>query len=396
MKRNICITGICVVLLMLSGGYLYGGQTTGVTDNSIKVGCLVDLTGPASFLGRATNVSTESYFKYLNDKGGVNGRNIKYIGEDHGYQPAKSVAAMKKLVFRDKIFAICFSWGSVTTYAIVNEVQREKIPTIFYGNSEPIFKPFKRYFFSFLTTLYREAFTITDYIVTDMKAKEPKFACIYQDDEYGKSGLRGFKAAAKAYGVKWVGEASYKRGALDFTSQVLKLKKAGADYIALASVTREAAGVLREADKLGWHPYFFGTSAATDEKLLELAGKAAKGYMGSTYVVAWHEDIPRMKKVRKTILKYHGTLKGMTHTATTAWVGSMLFSEGLKRAGRSLTREGLVDALETIKDFESGGLMTPITWGPERREGGIGSRILKADLKKKVFVPVTGWKIPNY
>jgi len=395
MKWNFYIAAVCIILLVSSGSYLYGGQTTGLTDKSIKIGSLVDLTGPSSFLGRGANVGAESYFKYLNDNGGVNGRKFIYVAEDNKYQPATAVAGLKKLIYRDKIFAICFSWGTVSTLAITKDVKKEKIPTIYVGNSEAMFNPFRRYVFSYLTTLHKQAFTVADYLVNNMKAKDLKFACINQDDEFGRSGLRGFKKAAEVYGAKWVGDAHYKRGALDFSSQILKLKKAGANYVYMASVTREASGILREAKKLDWHPQFFGASPSTDSKVFELAGKATKGYMGCTYVVGWHEDIPAMDEMRKAILKYHGKLKGMNDHTTNTWVGAMLISEGMKRAGRNLTRDGLVDAMETIKDFNPNGLMTPITWGPKLREGGIGTRIVKADFEKKVFVPVTGWIIPS-
>jgi len=396
MKRNVYIIGICVILLLSSGGYLYGGQTTGVTDKSIKIGCLVDLTGPSSFLGRSANTGAESYFKYINDRGGIHGRKVMYVAEDNKYQPATAVAGLKKLVYRDKIFAICFSWGTVSTLAITNDVERDKIPTIYVGNSESMLNPLRPYIFSFLTTYYRQAFTVADYIVNTMKAKDLRFACIYQDDETGKSGLRGFKKAAKLNGAKWVGEAPHKRGAINLTPQVLSLKKAGATFIYLPSVTRQAATILKEAKKLDWHPQFFGASATTDKKVLELAGNASKGYMGCTYVVGWHEEIPGLDKVRRAVLKYHGTLKGMTDHTGSAWAGAMLISEGLKRAGRSLTRDGLVHALETIKDFDPDGLMPPVTWGPNRREGQIGTRILKLDFERKIFEPVTGWIIPEY
>jgi len=396
MKKNFYITAICIILLVSSGSYLYGGQTTGLTDESMKIGCLADLTGPSSFLGRGANVGAMSYFKYINDEGGINGRKIIYIAEDNKYQPATAVAGLKKLVYRDKIFATCFSWGTVCALATAKDVKKEKIPTLFFGMGEEIFTPFRRYMFTYQTTYYREAFTIADYIVNNLKAKDMRFACMHQDGSVGRGGSKGFKEAAKLYGAKWVGETHHKRGALDFTSEVLKLKKAGANFVFLATVTREAAGVLREADKLDWHPQFFGATGCIDEKVLELAGKSAEGYSGAIDVVSWHEDTPGMKKVKKAVLKYHGTFEEMSALTTNAWVGAMLFSEGLKRAGRGITRDGLVDALETIKNFDPDGLMPPVTWGPNRREGQIGSRIVKADLEKKMLVPVTKWTIPEY
>jgi len=396
MKRNVYMIAVCVIMLLFSGGYLYAGDTTGVSEKKIKIGSNIDLTGPSSFLGRGANVAAESYFRYINDRGGINGRKIKYVIEDNQYKPVAAVAALKKLIFRDKVFGLCFSWGTVTTLAIANDVQREKIPALYIGGSESIFNPFRRYIFSYNTGASKMGSTVADYIVNDMKPKVMRFACIYQDDEMGRRGLQGFKQAAIKHGAKWVGEEKYKRGALDFSSQVIKLKKAGANYIFLASVTREAAGILREAQKLDWHPQFFGISASIDKKVIELAGAATKGYKGCTFIVGWDEDIPGMVKARKTIMKYHGTLKGMSEYTNNGWVGAMLFSEGIKRAGRSLTREGLVKALESMKDFDPDGLMPPVTWGPNRREGQIGARILKVDFEKKVPVPVTGWRIPEY
>jgi len=396
MLKKVLLLCVGVVFMLSYSDLLHAKKTRGVTDKTINIGSSVDLTGPSSFLGRGASVGTEAYFKYINDQGGINGRKIKYIPEDNTYQPATAVAALKKLIYRDKILALCFSWGTVTTLAIADALKRDNVPAIFYGLSEAPFTPFRRHLFVPLTTGYRQSIGMADYIMKELKPKDAKFACIYQDDEFGKSGLRGFKKGAEHYGVKWVGEVNYKRGSLDFSSQILKLKKTGATHVCLASVIREGSGILREAKKLDWHPNFFGNAAMTEPKLLELAGDSAEGFIGASYQIGWEEDTPRIKKLKRTIIKYRGNLKGMSGDfAVSGWAEAVIMTEGLKRAGKDLTADKLITALESMKNFDPDGLIPPVTWGPDRREGGVGVRLLKVDLANKALVPITGWIMPE-
>jgi len=393
MKRSLLITAIITVLLVSFGSSIYGGNITGVTEKTVKIGSDIDLTGPSGVQGIGCNIGIESYFNYVNDSGGIHGRKIEYVVEDNGYQPAKAVAAMKKLLYRDKVFAP-FTWGTVCILAVANEVKKENVPIIGIAASDAYHKPFRPHIFSFLVSQQRQAIAVADYIFNTMKPKDLRLGCLYQDDEYGRSGVRGLKAAAKRYGIELVETAGFKRDAVNHTSQIIQVKRAGANYVYIGTVIRHASGILKEANKLGWHPQFFGNHGSSDRKVIELAGEAARGYMGCRYITDLDDTASGVSKVRDMILKYHKSLKRTGGLTIAGWVGAMLMSEGLKRSGRDLTRDGLMDAFETMKSFDPDGLMPPLTWGPKRREGGRGVRIAKADLEKKVFVPVTDWIVP--
>ena len=394
MKRSVVITAFIAVVLVSFGSGLYAGETTGITNNTIKIGNNIDLTGPSSVQGIGANIGTESFFRYVNDQGGIHGRKVKYFVEDNGYQPATAVASIKKLLHRDKIFAT-LSWGTVTTLAIVNDVTREKVTTFCLAESEALFTPYKRYLFSFLPSQYRQAGAVVHYMVKTMRPKDLRLGILYQDDEYGRSGLRGIRDAAKRNGIELIGEVSFKRSALNFTSQILQMKKRGANYVYIGTYIRNAANLLKEAKKLGFHPQFFGNHSAFEAKVIELAGEASRGYMGCRYVEDLHEKTTGIAKVRKAISKYKGSLKKTGGLTVPGWAGAMILSEGLKKAGRDITKEGLIDALETIKNFNPDGLMPPITFGPMQREGAKGVRIVKVDIENKILVPVSDWIVPT-
>jgi len=395
MKKRIIVLFIGIVFLFSFPNLIHAGKTRGLTDQTITIGSIMDLTGPASFIMRGTSAGAESYVKYINDQGGINGRKIRYIVEDNTYQPATAVAALKKLVYRDKIFALCLSGGTVCVLAMADAVKRDDVPTMCYSGSEAVYTPFRRHLFSAQTSNERYGIGVAEYIIKELKPKSPRFASIYQDDEFGKSGLRGFRKAAKFYGVEWVGEKPYKRGALDFTSQVISLKNAGANYVYLSSLIREGSGILREAKKLNWHPIFSGFSGMSLGKLFELAGDSADGFIGSRDVAGWEEDTPGVRKIKETIMKYRGNLEGMHSHTNVGWELTMLMTEGLKRAGKGLTTDNLIRALESIKNFDPDGLAAPVTWGRNRREGAIGLKLMKADVANKAFVPITGWIMPE-
>jgi len=390
MKKGLLLC-IAVVFVISYSNILHAEKTSGVTGNTVKIGCVVDLTGPSSFPGRGANIGAETYFSHINDQGGVNGRKIKYLVEDNTYQPATAVAAFKKLIHRDGIFAVCFSWGTVTTLATANSIKRSQTPTIYYGNSEAIFNPPRHYLFSYQTSNYSQGQVIANYIVNTLKSKELKFGSIYQDDEFGRSSLRGFKDSAKTFGAEWVGEQHYKRGAISFTSQLLAMKKTGCTHLFLGSIPREGASILREAGRIGWSPNFYGNSAMTINKLLELSGNSAEGYIGVSAVLGWNENNDAVKKVKDIILKYRKNLDGLSNHTLMAWAGAMLMTEGINKAGKNLTTNNLIGGLEAIKGFNPDGLISPITWGPNQRDGGKGVRIIKADVEKKALVPISGW-----
>jgi len=389
---------LALILIFMGGTYAYAKGVPGVSKDKIKLGHFGDLTGPAAFIGNLLVNTTNAFYNNLNDRGGIHGRKIKFIPEDNKYDPVRTVAAVKYLITKHDVFAIHNVYGSTPCAAVFPIIEKEKIPVFpTFATSTTMYTPPKRYLFSMVAVASDEAKIVVDYIRKDMKAKNPRLAICYQDDEWGKDGRKGMEKAASEYGLKLVADESYKRGSVDLSSQVVKFKMAKAEYIFYIGFAPNFATLMKECKKMGISPKFFGDVATVTPQTLELAGEASRNSMYVIHSAMPQENVPGMTEMKSILKKYRPDLERIDPLMTVAWAGGIALAEVIKRAGRDLTREGLVNAAESLRGFETGGLVPPITYGPTSqgpisRKGLHALRVLKADIDKMIFVPITGWR----
>lgn len=255
--------------------------------------------------------------------------------------------------------------------------------------------PVKRYVFTVKDTYENGAKIAVDYIMKDMNAKNPIIGIVRLDNDSGKMGANGVKEAAKHYGVKYHEEA-IAAGAIDSTSQVLNMKRAEADYVVMPGSDGTAITFLRDARKLGYKPkIFIGTLFSNSEVIVKTAGKGTENFICENPFVSWGDKSPGMKKMMEITERY-APGKEQPVDYTLGWVKGMVFAEGMKRAGKNLNSESLVEGIEGMKDFDTGGLTGPITYGPDYHKGGSFTRFLKADVEKGTLIPITGWRKPSF
>ena len=383
-----------VLLMGLWSHSTYAEEVRGVTDHTIKFGIIGDMTGPAVATWFPMIEGVRNHFRHVNDQGGIHGRKVKVIAEDSRISIARALAAFKKLAYRDRVIAF---WGPGSTseiFALFSQIEKEKMPDMSPSPSEGLLKPFKRYVF-LLAALYDEQVGVMmDYIKNDLEAKDPRIAVVYTDNESGKTVLRSVRKYTKLYGLNLVSEQVLNFGAVDATSQVLNLKRAKADYIIQLAIIQVAACLLRDARKYSLDATFFATMYGCDEDTVKLAGKASKKFIGAHCFSPWYEESPGVVKMRDVSLKYQ---PGKTHNRyyTQGWVAAMLFTDAMKRAGKDLTSEKLVDRLEEIKDFDTKGLCGPITFTSKNHKALDSVKLYKADVEKALLIPVTGWRRPS-
>jgi branched-chain amino acid transport system substrate-binding protein len=389
------ITGmvICIAAFLTLGFLPALGSEQGVTENSVKVGATLDMTGPIAFVGKVLTDGMNVYFSSVNDEGGIHGRKIAQIVEDHGYNPSRAVAAAVKLNDGDHVFAIVGGMGAPTTLAMVPVLEKAGLPLIGIGGFSTAFaSPPKKLVFQLLT-IYDDQMRIgLDYIVKDLGVKKPKLGMIYQDDDFGSDCLNGFEKQAKMYGIPISSTVSYKRGTLDFNPQVVRMMNAGIEYCVLATVYRETAAVVKEAAKLGWKPTFIVSAAAADAITLKLSGPACEGLLGVAVGELPDSQRPGWKEYLEKTKKYGKTEPGFYHSV--GYLCAKVFCEGLKRTGKNLTRDNFIDAMNGIKDFNTG-VGPNITFGPDLRVGAHSGFVVKADSKKESFEKLTDWREPR-
>ena len=359
-------------------GSLKTGPGVDASNKTIRVGDLTALSGPAAALGKPVAAGHTAYFEAFNARGGIDGWTIELAVEDTGYQPQQHVQAYNAL---KGDIAILNSFGSPTTKAIQPLFQREKLVTIpasfdsIWGD-DPTVAP--------VGTPYSiDVANALDY-VTEAGAKKLKIGIVYQNDEYGADGLRGFDAAKQALGFTDAGRQSYKPGDTDFTAQVQKLKAAGAEAVVVTALPSATGPIVGTAATLGFTPQWILQGPSYIEQLITedgtVAGKptpvaaALEGAIVTSFSAPWGaDDAPGMEQLIADQKRFAAEQTPSIYFAL-AYAQGKVVEEIVRKAIESgdLTREGILEAKENLGQVDLGGITPAVTYtakgGPPSRE----------------------------
>ena len=394
------VSAVIFAVVFLFKARLHAEEVRGVTNDTIKVGIMVDLTGPASNDIRPLYIGLKTVYKHINDSGGIHGRKIKLFIEDDRYSVLAAVAAFKKLIFKDKVLYLQGPSGSSLLVALMRRAEKHKVPMVNITVGERIIKPFKRYSFTG-TSLYRDQQGVVfDYLMKDLKLKSPRIAFVYPDNEYGKRALYAARRNAENYGLRLVDEEVLNVGEVDATSIIMNLKRAKPDYVINQGYVITTIAFFKDAKKYKFKTKYIGTYGACTEDAIKMLKGSGITYYGNHCFSSWYEEGPGIARLRKITLKYFpGTDKQYAKLYpkfyTTGWLNSSIYVEALKRAGRDLNSETLIDALESFREVDFGGISGPITYTSHSHKANSHSRMYKADIDKGVFVSLTGWRRPS-
>ncbi|MFH1625289.1 MAG: ABC transporter substrate-binding protein, partial [Pseudomonadota bacterium] len=368
MKRlsSLLFTLLLICLLCAGTRLGYAGEARGVTDDIIKIGIILDQTGVAACIAVPVTNGSKTYFQNINDRGGINGRKVKIIVEDDRYTISGAIAAFKKLIFRDEVLSVLFTGGTGQTFALMQQIEKHKVPVISVSLADGLVSPVRRYVFT-PTASYDDTIKLSvDYIMKDLKAKNPKIAFVYPDNEFGKNGLRATEKYLLNYNLKFSNKTVLNFGEIDATSQALILKRENPDYILLHEAVGAILTFFQAAKRYGLRSKVFGSFYVSDEINIEAVGDAMKDALAVSPIGYWSDDTLGMAQLREITKKYYPETKRMIRSYTQGWVTSMICAEGLRRAGRNLNPDTLVEAYETFKDFSSGGIAGPVSYSKNK------------------------------
>lgn len=331
-------------------------KTQGVTDTEIVIGTHMDLSGPIKSWGVPASSGMKLAVEQINAAGGINGRKIKLILEDDSYDPKKAVLQTQKLIELDKAFSIVSAMGSATTLAPMPLVQGAGLTHLFpITAAEFTFKmdpakPEDRLKFNMFSPYYDTMRLGIKYVMEKNGIKKP--CIVYQDDEMGKNFTDAYSDQLKDLKVPEATRVSFKRGATDFNSQVARMKADGCDLVALGSVVRETVGIVTAARKLGWTPLYVVSSPSYVPDLHELGKEAAEGIYGVGQTEIFYSDTAtgKVKEFIEAYRKMFGIDPNLQ--STSGYDGAMAFAFYAGLAGKNLTTNSLIAAMESGKVFE--------------------------------------------
>ncbi len=362
---------------LLSASPARAAPVPGVTDTEITIGITGPLSGPAAAWGTIA-LASEAYAKYVNDNGGVHGRKLKIILKDDGYNPGRAVANMNEM--KDQVFAVIGTVGTAVLNANKDLVAEAGLPLVYPLGNVQVFAKQPKEKIRTVFQVYPDYTDETEWLVQQAARLEgvKKFGFFGQNDDYGKGGLEGVKKGlAKVPGASLAGEVFYEVTDRELGTHALKMKESGAEAVILYSTATHAAGLVKEMAKVGYRPKLFASFTLYDrDTMFRLLGDLWEGAYFDSAIALRGE--PAADKLIEIVTKIDPKLKGREGFCVQGAADILVLTEGLKRAGRDLTREKFLKAMETIKDYNEDGLTAPITFGPDRHHGLNTVRLMRA------------------
>ena len=358
----------------------------GVTDTEIRIGQWGPQTGPAALWGAVAR-GTGCYFDMINAEGGIHGRKITYFLRDDGYMAPRTKAIAKELVDNKQIFAFACGVGTANGMAVKKYLNNKRVPWVgpATGSTHFAFPPTK-YLFALYPLYIDEASILINYAVKVMGKK--RIAFFYQNDDYGKEGLLGAQLALEKFDMKLVAAVSAEPLDTDLSSHAMKLKKANPDCILMWVLPKHGAIILGTSAKIGLKTQWMTTSTLSDVPIMYKISKGLfKGVIFDTFGVLPDSQHPLMKKYKEAHDKFTPKDRwGIFFYAGFIFAEPMV--EGLKRAGRNLTADSFVKAMESLKDFQ--GIGPKISFEPKQRQG-TRSMFLAEVLEGGKIKPLSDW-----
>ena len=355
----------------------------------IVLGGSIPMTGVFAFAGIGINAGIQDYVKIVNDAGGIKGRKLRYVPEDTGYKVDASVAAFKKITSSNKVNLY---YGDSTGFSKTINPELERSGQMLMAGASfatEINNP-QKYPYQFLVGPdYTEMVGI---LLKHIAKTKPgaKVAFVYSDSEFGRDPIDESREAAKKLGLTVAVEIMTPPGSVDVSGEVIKLRRADPDFtIFHGYVLAPIPEFVTQAKKLGMKSQFMGTFWTMDNSMVMKMGEAADGFMG-VMPFRYHYDTegksPMLEKIRQMRPEYQST------AYMQGFLTAMLMTEAAKRtldAGKPLDGKNMKAALNTIKNFDTGGIIgTPITIKGNSIPVG---RIYKADTKQQKMLPASDW-----
>jgi branched-chain amino acid transport system substrate-binding protein len=354
-RRAATLAG-ALVLATAAGAVAGTSVDPGVTATTVKLGGTVPLSGEAAAFG-AVGPGAKAYFDYVNAAGGVNGRRIEYVFYDDAYNPAQTVQLTRRLVEQDTVFAVFNSVGTANNLAIREYLNARHVPQLYVGDgSASIGGTPKRYPWTmgFLQSYRGEGAVYGNDLAK--RRLRARIAVLYENTELGKDMTRGLSQAIAGKGPKIVASESYEFTGADVSSQIAKLKTSRADTLLLFATPKFFIQAVVAAHKLAWKPQLYIASVSIEPGIMGIARTNApeltKGALSVAFVKnpndpIWAKD-PALALYRKVMRRHYPSGKVSDvynwYGMTVAWT----MVNTLERAGRALTRQGLLRAAQSL------------------------------------------------
>lgn len=365
MRRTLLALGACSVLVVGSAAAQSKNYGPGVTDTEIRIGQAAPYSGPASAYGAIAKVIA-AHFRKVNDEGGINGRKLTLISLDDAFSPPKTVEQVRRLVESEDVLFV-HTIGSSTSAVVQKYLNTSKVPQLFVSSGATKWGDYKNFPWTIghAPSYQTEGAVYAKYLLKEKPGA--RIAVLYQNDDFGKDVLAGFKAGLgdKAK-TMIIAERSYELTDAMVDTQLISLQASGADTLLNLTTPKFAAMSIRKVHDMGWKPlHILGNVSSAVGSVLKPAGlEKAVGIISSAYMKdptdpQWAND-PGLNEWRAFMKKYYpeGSLDDWVNVSSQTIAQAMV--QVLKQAGDDLSRENVMRQAANLKQFEVPGLLPGI------------------------------------
>ncbi len=343
----------------------------GVTANEIRFGIVAPFSGPAKELGRQMKLGIDTAFNQVNDAGGVEGRMLRLISADDGYEPTRTVEAVKQLYEKDQVFGFIGNVGTPTAAVAVPYALERR--TLFFGafTGANVLRndPPDRYVLNYRASYAEETAAAVHYLIKLRRLQPRQIAVFAQQDSYGDAGFAGVSKAFRSLGLNdaTILRLNYKRNTVDVDDAVnqLKAQKVAIKAVVMVATYRAAAKFIEKTRDLVpgmiYTNVSFVGSTALAEELMLLGPRFASGIIVT-------QVVPAVGGYSSAVLEYKNALaryfpgEPPDYVSLEGYVAANILIQALKRTGPQLDTESLVDAFENTHNLDLG-LGAPLNYG---------------------------------
>ncbi|HYP02073.1 MAG TPA: ABC transporter substrate-binding protein, partial [Pyrinomonadaceae bacterium] len=365
----------------------------GLTDTGIRVGMLVPARGALAGMGQTIKAVVAAYFEEVNSQGGIYNRKIELKFAETGDTAAATSANVERLIRDEQVFALSSAMIAGADREVAALARDAEVPLVGpFTLYPPASAPINRQVFYLLSGIDDQARALVAFAAQNFAADKTtaaRAAIVYAESDVNAGVAAAIEDQSKRAG--WVAPArvKYARGAFDAAAVAKELSARGTNAVFFVGASEDSRALWTAAERANWSPALYLPGALTGKDILEVP-PAFKGRIFLSFPSVPTDIKPAgLENLRALAAKYK-LPQGHTAAQISAYVSAQLLVEGLKRAGRDLSREKLIGALESLYEYETG-LMPPLTYGPNRRVGAAGAYVVSVDVEKKQFAPASGW-----
>ena len=324
----------------------------GVSDTEVVLGAYSDFSGPTAIWGVGSINGAKMRFDEANEAGGIHGRQIRFVVEDTGYTVPRAIQAANKLVHRDNVFAMVAALGTQLNNTVLPMQLEAGVPNLFpFTGARSMNEPFHRLKFTQRGVYYDEIRAGVKYAAEELG--KSALCTIYQDTDYGHETLDAVTDQSAAMNMEVVQTAAHKPTETEFTAAILRLRNAGCDVVFMGTVHRDTVLILEAGRKMGWDDVMWiGNDVTYGDVIAGVPSGAAEGFTVFSHLAELYPEDGLAPEVADWWQRYETRYGAKPDTAAMeGYRAGALVVEALERAGRDLTVDGLVEAMESITDY---------------------------------------------